>query len=58
MSDESEAAAAFYGLPIEYLPGSLRYLEKLVGGEHDDEFIVVEPGDELEESRFWALAEA
>ncbi len=53
-----ETAAAFYGLPIEYLPGSLRYLEKLVHGPHDDEFIVVEPGEELEERRFWALAEA
>jgi hypothetical protein len=51
-----ETAAAFYGLPIEYLSGSLRYLEKLVRGPHDEEFIVVEPGEQLEESRFWALA--
>ncbi len=51
-----ETAAAFYGLPIEYLSGSLRYLEKLVHGPHDDEFIVVEPEAELEERRFWALA--
>ena len=28
--DYLETAAAFYGLPIEYLPGSLRLLEKLV----------------------------
>jgi hypothetical protein len=58
LRDYLETAAAFYGLPIEYLPGSLRYLEKLVHGPHDHEFLVVEPGDELEESRFWALAEA
>ena len=57
LRDYLETAASFYGLPIEYLPGSLRFLEKLVGGEHDEEFIVVEPGQELEESRFWALAE-
>ncbi len=56
--DYLETAAAFYGLPIEELRGSLRYFEKLVRGPHDDEFIVVEPGEELDESRFWALAEA
>lgn len=50
-----ETVAAFYGLPIEYLPGTLRYFEKLIAGPHDEEFIVVEPGDVLDESRFWAL---
>jgi hypothetical protein len=33
-------------------------MEKLVTGPHDDEFIVVEPGDELDEPRFWALSGA
>jgi hypothetical protein len=47
---------AFYGLPLEVLPGSFRLLEKLLGGPHDEEFIVVEPGNELEESSFWALS--
>jgi len=48
---------AFYDLPLETLEGSLRLLEKLVTGPHDEEFITVEPGEELEECRFWALAE-
>lgn len=56
--DYLETAAAFYELPIDELRGSLRYFEKLVHGPHDDEFIVVEPGEMLDESRFWALAEA
>ncbi len=50
-----ETVAAFYELPLEYLSGSLRFLEKLIGGPHDGEFIVVEPGDKLDERRFWAL---
>jgi hypothetical protein len=50
-----EMVSAFYGLPIEHLEGSLRYLEKLVNGPHDEEFLVVEPGEKLEEPRFWAL---
>lgn len=45
----------FYDLPLVELTGSLRYLEKLVNGPHDDEFIVVEPGATLEERLFWAL---
>jgi hypothetical protein len=56
--DYLETAAAFYGLPIEYLPGSLRLLEKLVSGPHDGEFIVVEPGACLDERRFWGLPRA
>ena len=51
-----ETVSAFYDLPIEYLTGSLRYLEKLMTGPHDEEFLIVEPGEELEESRFWALS--
>lgn len=51
-----QTVAEFYELPLEYLSGSLRLLEKLVHGPHDDEFLVVEPGEELAESRFWALA--
>ncbi len=48
----------FYDLPLVDLPGSLRFLEKLVGGPHDEEFLVVEPGEVLEERRFWALSGA
>jgi hypothetical protein len=51
-----ETVSRFYDLPLEYLTGSLRFLEKLVSGPHDDEFIVVDAGDELDESRFWALS--
>lgn len=46
----------FYGLPVLRLVGSLRLLEKLVRGPHDDEFIIVERGDVLDEKRFWDLA--
>ncbi len=52
-----ETVSAFYELPLETLEGSLRLLEKLVTGPHDEEFITVEAGDELDEPRFWALAE-
>ena len=53
-----DTVAAFYGLPLATLTGSLRLLEKLVVGPHDDEFIVVEPGGVLEERRFWEAAAA
>jgi len=53
-----ETVSAFYGLPLERLTGSLRFLEKLVAGPHDGEFIVVQPGEVLDESLFWALAGA
>jgi hypothetical protein len=51
-----ETVSRFYDLPLEHLSGSLRFLEKLVSGPHDEEFLVVEPGDELDEARFWALS--
>jgi hypothetical protein len=53
-----ETVSRFYELPLERLAGSLRFLEKLVSGPLDEEFIVVEPGDELDEARFWALSGA
>lgn len=53
-----ETVSAFYGLPLEYMKGSLRFLEKLMCGPHDEEFIVVRPGETLEEQRFWALSGA
>ena len=52
-----ETVSAFYDLPVEKLSGSLRFLEKLMNGPHDEEFLIVEPGEVLEESRFWALAQ-
>jgi hypothetical protein len=51
-----DTVCRFYDLPLERLTGSLRFLEKLVSGPYDDEFIVVEAGDVLDESRFWALS--
>jgi hypothetical protein len=54
--DYLKIVSAFYELPLERLEGSLRFLEKLVTGPHDEEFIVVEPGDVLDEPRFWELA--
>ena len=50
-----EKVARFYGLPLHNLRGSMRLVEKLLRGPHDREFIVVEPGETLDESRFWAL---
>lgn len=51
-----ETVRRFYDLPLERLTGSLRFLEKLVSGPHDEEFIVIQPGDELDEERFWELS--
>lgn len=51
-----ETVSRFYDLPLERLEGSLRFLRKLISGPHDEEFIVVEPGDELDEARFWELS--
>jgi hypothetical protein len=50
-----DTVAEFYGLPIAHITGSLRLLEKLIRGPHDEEFIVVEPGEVLEERIFWDL---
>ena len=50
-----DTVAEFYGLPIANITGSLRLLDKLIHGPHDDEFIVVAPGDVLEEKIFWEL---
>jgi hypothetical protein len=53
-----DTVAAFYDLPVHRIVGSLRLLEKLIRGPHDDEFIVVEPGEVLEERIFWELDSA
>jgi len=50
-----DKVAGFYGLPIHRIIGSLRLLEKLIHGPHDDEFVVIEAGETLEERTFWDL---
>lgn len=35
---------AFYSIRYVHLKGSLRLLDKLVGGPHDEEFLIVEAG--------------
>lgn len=45
----------FYDLPVHVLEGSLRLFHKLLRGPHDEEFLVVEPGETLDESLFWSL---
>jgi hypothetical protein len=52
-----ETVSEFYSLPVIQLDGSLRLLEKLIRGPHDDEFIVVEPGQVLGEEIFWELGD-
>ena len=52
-----ETVAEFYSLPVTELDGSLRLLEKLIRGPHDEEFIVVEPGEVLGEEIFWELGD-
>ena len=51
-----KTVSEFYGLPIHRLEGSLRLLAKLLHGPHDDEFLIVEPGEVLGEERFWDVA--
>ena len=53
-----QTVSEFYGLPIHRVAGSLRLLEKLLRGPHDEEFIVVEPGQVLDERIFWDLGTA
>lgn len=52
-----QTVSDFYSLPVHRLAGSLRLLEKLMRGPHDGEFLIVEPGEVLEEKRFWELDE-
>jgi len=52
-----DVVSEFYSLPVTQLDGSLRLLEKLIRGPHDDEFIIVEPGQVLGEEIFWALGD-
>jgi hypothetical protein len=50
-----DTVSKFYGLPVAQMEGSLRLLEKLIRGPHDEEFIIVEPGQVLTEKIFWDL---
>lgn len=48
----SREVAQFLGLEFVEIQGSLRYFEKLVRGEWDDDFIVNPPGRPLEQGLF------
>jgi hypothetical protein len=48
--------AAFYGLAYEELPGSLDYVERLLGGPWDDQdFLVIPPGEAIQQAPFLCL---
>ncbi len=48
----SRRVAELYDLRFEEIPGSTSLLEKLVAGDWDDEFVVVEPGQEVTPEMF------
>ncbi|PKQ28272.1 MAG: hypothetical protein CVT63_03680 [Candidatus Anoxymicrobium japonicum] len=49
----AEEVASALDLRYEELHGSSRLLEKLLAGVWDEEFVVVEPGETIEQNRFW-----
>jgi hypothetical protein len=49
----SREVADFMGVEFVELQGSLRMFEKLVGGDWDNEFVVVSPGQTLEQRVFF-----
>jgi hypothetical protein len=46
------AVAELFHLTMEEIPGSTRLLAKLLAGEWDDEFVVVEPGGTVRQGMF------
>ena len=49
--------AAFFGLACEEMAGSLDYIRRLLAGPWDDDedFIVVRPGERIEQQPFLCL---
>lgn len=51
----SRRVAELYDLRFEEVPGSLALLRKLVDGIWDDDFVIVEPGQEVAQQMFFPL---
>lgn len=49
----AQQAAVFFDLIYEELPGSNRMIKKLLRGEWDEEFVIVEPGGRADPDMFW-----
>ncbi|MDA8212601.1 MAG: DUF1638 domain-containing protein [Clostridia bacterium] len=45
--EKTGAFAQTFGLKHQVVPGSLRLLEKLLRGPWDEEFVIIEPGEEI-----------
>jgi hypothetical protein len=48
----AQQQAAFFGLTFEEIPGSRALIKKLVEGNWDEDFVVVEPGGKVEYGMF------
>ena len=56
--DRARANAAFLGVAYEEIRGSLAFFEKMVKGQWDeDEFIILQPGEEITQRMFLSLLE-
>jgi hypothetical protein len=50
--DYGRKTAEVFGLEFEIIPGSLEFLKKLLYGPWDDDFVIVEPGQEITTEMF------
>lgn len=56
--NHARANAAFLGVAYEEIKGSLAFFEKMVKGQWDkDEFIILQPGEEITQMMFLSLIE-
>ncbi|HAA90029.1 MAG: Uncharacterized protein XD63_0920 [Thermoanaerobacterales bacterium 50_218] len=53
--DYARKTAEVFGLDFEIIPGSLEFLKKLLHGPWDEDFVVVEPGQEIIREMFVEL---
>jgi len=54
--DRARANATFLGVAYEEIKGSLAFFEKMVKGQWDkDEFIILQPGEEITQMMFLSL---
>ena len=49
----AQESADMIGGSVDHVPGSNRVLEKLLGGEWDEQFLVLEPGETVTEEDFF-----